>query len=380
VVEEQVLAHSPKVSGAGAEVEVIRSPDRFNAIGPEWDRLVDSCGIDRMFVSHTWFRTWWECFGADNDLHIVTVRSRGELVAVAPMMRTRASIYGFKAETLHAIYNPHTPRFDFVVAANQDPQVYEHIWHAIVATPCEAIILAQVQEGSGTIQAIDKLAKSDGWLTGQWVAPVSPFVSLGCDFETYYNNLRSGVRFNLKKRYERLRKLGPVDVEVVTEADAVDQAMRDGFRIEAAAWKGQQGTAMLSNAAVAEFYLSLAKREAALKRLRLTFLRVGGKRIAFNYLLQNRNKLYAVKIGYDPEYHAYSPGNMLLNLILKDAFGNGIQEYDLLGGDDAWKFEWTEKTREHRWLFLFRSRLRPRLLHHLKFGVVPAVKHVTGRK
>jgi CelD/BcsL family acetyltransferase involved in cellulose biosynthesis len=89
--------------------------------------------------------------------------------------------------------------------------------------------------------------------------------------------------------------------------------------------------------------------------------------------------LYAVKIGYDPEYHSYSPGNMLLNLILKDACANGIQEYDLLGGDDGWKFEWTEKTREHRWLFLFRNQLRPRLLHHLKFGVVPAVKQVTGR-
>src|SRR6185369_2302196 len=85
VVEEQVLAHSPKVSGAGAEVEVIRTFDRFNAIGAEWDRLVDKCGIDRMFVSHTWFRTWWESFGATNDLHVVTVRSRGELVAVAPM-------------------------------------------------------------------------------------------------------------------------------------------------------------------------------------------------------------------------------------------------------------------------------------------------------
>ena len=378
VVEEQVLAHS-SVNGASAQVEVIRTFDRFKAIGPEWDRLVDGCGIDCMFLSHTWFSTWWEAFGENNDLHIITVRNRGELVAVAPMMRTRASVYGIKTEALHAIYNPHTPRFDFIVAANQGPQVYERIWQMIAANNCEMVTLAQVQEGSETIQTIEKLAKTAGWLSGQWVAPVSPFVALGCEYETYFNGLRPGVRFNLTKRYARLRRLGHVDVEVVTEPHAVEEAMRDGLRIEAAAWKGEQGTAMLSNPAVAEFYLRLAKREAAVNQLRLTFLRVEGKRIAFNYLLQNRNKLYAVKIGYDPEYHSYSPGNMLLNLILKDACANGIQEYDLLGGDDDWKFEWTEKTREHRWLFLFRSRLRPRLLHHLKFGVVPAVKHVTGR-
>ena len=103
--------------------------------------------------------------------------------------------------------------------------------------------------------------------------------------------------------------------------------MADGLRIEAAAWKGEEGTAILSDPTVADFYIQLAKREADLGQLRLTFLRVGGKRIAFNYILQNGQKLYAVKIGYDPEYHAYSPGNMLLNLILKDACQHSIEEY-----------------------------------------------------
>jgi CelD/BcsL family acetyltransferase involved in cellulose biosynthesis len=89
--------------------------------------------------------------------------------------------------------------------------------------------------------------------------------------------------------------------------------------------------------------------------------------------------MYAVKIGYDPQYHAYSPGNMLLNLILQDACARGMEEYDLLGDDDDWKYEWTKETRRHRWLFLFRSRLRARLLYRLKFGVVPPLKRVWGR-
>ena len=131
---------------------------------------------------------------------------------------------------------------------------------------------------------------------------------------------------------------------------------------------------MISDLRVADFYTRLAKREADLGQLRLTFLRVAGERVAFTYLLQSASKLYAVKIGYDPRYHAYSPGNMLLNLILKDACHRGVTEYDLLGGDDEWKFEWTKETRGHRWLFLFRDRFRPRLLHHLKFALVPAAK------
>jgi CelD/BcsL family acetyltransferase involved in cellulose biosynthesis len=376
VVEEQVLTHSQKlaVSACPYQIEVIRDSDRFNSIAAEWDLLVDEWGIDRVFLSHAWFRTWWEAFGNNNELFVVTVRSSGRLVAAAPMMRTSASIYGFKATALHAIYNPHTPRYDFIVGDHQDVRLYEAIWETLVEQAhCDMIVLAQVPMESDTILSMEKLAKHGGWLTGQWMAPAAPYIRLA-DYSTFFQSLRSSSRFTLTKRYSRLNKVEPVEVEVVSDAARVDEAMQDGLRIEAAGWKGRQGTAMLSNPAVTQFYTRLAHREAELGQLRLTFLRTGGKRISFNYLLENRKKLYAVKIGYDPKYHAYSPGNMLLNLILKDACDRGIYEYDLLGGADEWKFEWTKESREHRWLFLFRNRLRARALHHLKFGVVPFVK------
>ncbi len=384
MVEEQVLAHTQslnEVEGAiplsASQVDVVRGVEEFNALAPDWNQLVDEWGSDRLFLSHAWFRTWWEAFGGSNQLHVVTVRSAGRLVAVAPMMRSRTSIYGLKAETLYAIYNPHTPRYDFIVGNNQDPRFYEAIWSELIAgDDYDLIVLAQIPEGSRTVSSIEKSAKRDGWLTGQWTAPASPFIPLSTDYEGFFNNLREGCRFNLTKRYARLRRIGLVDVEVVTARDAVDDAMRDGLRIEAAAWKGDMGTAMLSDPLVADFYMRLAKRQADLGQLRLTFLRVNGKRIAFNYLMEQRRKLYAVKIGYDPAYQAYSPGNMLLNLIVKDACARGIQEYDLLGGDDEWKFEWTKEKREHQWLFLFRDRLRSRALHYLKFGLVPALKSV----
>jgi CelD/BcsL family acetyltransferase involved in cellulose biosynthesis len=383
VVEEQILPHTQALSRAtdsSLQIEVVRDMERFNCIASEWDRLAHHCAADPLFLSHTWFQTWWESFGRGNELHVVTVRSRGELVAAAPMMRTQARIYGFAAAALHAIYNAHTPRYDFMVGRNQDPRLYEAIWNNLITEDrCDLIVLAQIPEQSRTIPSIDNLGNCHGWLRGQWMPPASPLIRLGCDYETFFATLGDGCRFNLTKRYARLRRLGPVDVEVVTDRQHVDGAMHDGLRIEAAAWKGENGTAMISDPCVADFYTRLARREADIGQLRLTFLRVAGERIAFTYLLQSSTKLYAVKIGYDPRYHAYSPGIMLLNLILKDACCRGVAEYDLLGGDDEWKFDWTKETRGHRWLFLFRNRLRPRMLHQLKFRLVPGLKGLCRR-
>ena len=172
--------------------------------------------------------------------------------------------------------------------------------------------------------------------------------------------------------------MGPVEVEVIAGRAAVREAMQDGLRIEAAAWKGNSGTAIASDPSVAEFYTRFAEREADLGRLRMTFLRVGNKRISFNYLLVARKTYYGVKIGYDPEYHSCSPGNALLNLILQDACARGANEYDFLGVDDTWKYDWTKDARRHLWLFLFKNQLGPRILHYVKFHVIPNVRRLMG--
>jgi CelD/BcsL family acetyltransferase involved in cellulose biosynthesis len=375
LVEEQVLTQAQELGHRRFQTEIVRDLQGFLALAPEWNRLAHQWAVDPMFLSHTWFQTWWEAFGAGKELHIVTVRERGQLLAVAPMMRTRTPIYGLKLDTIQAIYNPHTPRYDFIVGVNQDAQLYRAIWNTLrEEQQADAIVLTQIPNASRTISMIEELGKRDGWISGQWQAPPSPFISLLAGYDGFFNCLKSSSRYNLRKRHDRLKKKGVVDVEVIRNVEYVREAMIDGLRIEAAAWKGEQGTAIISDPAVAEFYVRLAEREADLQHVRLTFLRVGDKRIAFNYLLQHGKKLYGVKIGYDPAYHMYSPGNMLLNLVLQQACAEGIEEYDFLGADEQWKFEWTSKTREHRWLFLFRDRLPTRLLHRLKFNVAPALK------
>jgi CelD/BcsL family acetyltransferase involved in cellulose biosynthesis len=374
-VGEEVLGEVRQTGLDDLRIEVIADFEQFNSIAAEWDELVDRAGVERVFLSHAWLRTWWEAFGGGKELHVVTVRMAEKLVGAAPMMRSGEWIYGVKIDSVASMYNPHTPRFDFVVAKGLNEVVYGAIWnHLCHRTSCDMVVLRQIPDNSPTLPAVERLANADGWFSGQWITRPSPYIELNCEYEEVLSRLKGGYRYNLRKRYERLGKIGPIDVEVITERQHVREAMEDGLRIEAAAWKGKEGTAIESDAAVREFYVRLAERQAELGQLRLTFLRVGGKRISFNYVLCSQKKVYAVKIGYDPEYHSYSPGNMHLNLTLQDACAQGIREYDFLGVDDEWKLDWTRTMRGQRWLFLFRNRIRPRFLHYLKFNIVQTIK------
>ena len=375
MVEEQALTHTQEVAEQGLQIEAITDLSGFNAIAEEWDGLVDRSGIERLFASHAWLLTWWEAFGGNQQLHVLVLRNAGQLVGAVPMMRSKERFYGLKVDSLQSIYNPHTPRVDFIIAPGWADKVYRSVWNYLRhRTECELIVFRQVPDGSQTIPSMEAMAHADGWLCGQWIAPPSPYIPLNCTHDELLKRLKGGYRYNLRKRYERLGKIGPIDVEVITGRERVREAMQDGLRIEAAAWKGDSGTAIASDPAVTDFYIRLAEKKADADQLRLTFLRVGGKRISFSYILCSDNKLYGVKIGYDPEFHTYSPGNMLLNLILQDACPKGLSEYDFLGVNDEWKMDWTDTTRGHRWLFLFRNAIRSRALHYLKFSLVPNVK------
>src|SRR5262249_8662186 len=160
----------------------------------------------------------------------------------------------------------------------------------------------------------------------------------------------------------------------VSSRELLDQALEDGFRIEAAAWKGATGTAITSDPAVRLFYRRLAEQTADRGWLRLQFLRLNGRRIAFGYSLSYRNTLLLLKTGYNPEYRPYSPGHLLMWQVLRQASQEGVTEFDFLGADASWHADWTTHARPHAWLFVFGKGPWASLMHSTKFRLLAALR------
>jgi len=340
-----------------------------------WDRLVAASERRTPYMSHAWLTSWWESFGAENELRVFVVRSGEQWIAAAPMMVHRTTMYGVPIRRLEAFYNHHTPRCDFPIS-DHNPEVYRLLWRQMSDPDAswDAVVLQQFSDDSPALNNFEAMAANEGWRTGRWIGPPSPFIPLDCDFDALFQRLRPREKSNLRKRFSRLSAIAPLQLEIVRSFSEVGDAMQDGMQIEAAAWKAQAGTAIVSNPQVRSFYTNYAERAAEAGELRLCFLRLGGKRIAFFYLLDSGGVIYALKLGYDPEYQRYSPGHMLLMLILKAACHDGCREFDFQGTAERWKLVWTTQSRRYPWLFMFRDRWRSRLLHRAKFVVLPAVR------
>ncbi|WP_437114497.1 GNAT family N-acetyltransferase [Streptomyces glaucescens] len=72
----------------GCTAEVVTDEAAFAALGPAWTRLYRRCGTATPFQTHAWLHAWWRSYGRRGRLRVVLVRSGGDLVAAAPLMRT----------------------------------------------------------------------------------------------------------------------------------------------------------------------------------------------------------------------------------------------------------------------------------------------------
>jgi CelD/BcsL family acetyltransferase involved in cellulose biosynthesis len=356
-------------------VEVVGDRNSLLAIGREWDALVTRAGIEHPFLSHDWVRTWWECFGADNELYILAVRSGEDLIGLAPLMRTRTRAYGVPIRRLEFVANVHTPRFDFIVGERAE-EVYVAILDYIQTQGprWDILMLPELTESSRTEVQLRRLAKARSLRTGVWIAGTSPRIPLVGSFDAFQAALSSKRRSSLRRYMRHLAALGAISIEEVSDLDRLSKAMADGLRLEAAGWKGDAGTAIAESESLERFYTLIAERAARSGTLSLLFLKTDEKRIAFAYCLRNRSTLYVLKTGYDPEYAAYSPFNVLMTLAIESAFNKGFETLDLLGGDDPWKRAWTHECIERRWLYLYCTTVRARVLYHLKFTLLPRLK------
>lgn len=355
-------------------IQTVTTPAGLQALETEWNDLLIRAGIPHPFLTHEWVRTWWECFGKDAQLHIVVARDGERAVAIAPLMRETVWRYGLRVRQLRLLCNDHTPRFDFLAESQEACQA---LWRHLASSGqarWDVLQLQQISATSATGLEMQRMADVHGHRCGRWPASVSPFVALHGSWDEYFAGRSYQHRKKIRAKFRHLRETGPFELETVTGGDRLAGALESGLAIEAAAWKEHTGTAIRSDPAVTAFYARLAERFAARGWLELQFLSVNGQRIAFAYDLRYEQRLYRLKIGYDPAYGRCSPSQLLCALTLERAFAEGLVECDFLGEDEPWKRAWATGDRPHEWLFICPPRLRPRLFHYAKFHLTPWLK------
>ncbi|HUE75539.1 MAG TPA: GNAT family N-acetyltransferase [Chloroflexota bacterium] len=91
----------------------------FSQLATSWDALLAQSRRPLLFTSLLWQSTWWEAFGADASLHILTLRDDG----YDPEYQRQSVGLLFKALTVHEAIERGRRVFDFLQGA--EPYKYD---------------------------------------------------------------------------------------------------------------------------------------------------------------------------------------------------------------------------------------------------------------
>jgi len=365
----------------GWQVELIKDGVAgLDRIHDEWSRLCVRSEDDLLFSRPEWVRAYATFQIDPSELRILTARLDGSLEAVLPLAARRVRLSGLPARRLRGATSVNTWSFDLVRAAGDtgDAAVAAIARHLSRLRGWDVLELPDIPEG-GSADGLAARAAEAGHRVGTVEVMRSPCLRVdGWDGDAEWfvkglsRNFRSVMRRALKRTRDKL------EVERLEQADPA--ALERFIALEAAGWKGREGSAIGSEEKATAYFRTLVTAAEQWGAFALHFLRHEGKTIAAQCGVIHRGRYFLMKIAHDEEARQLAPGHLITHAVLEDCAARGLESYHFTANPDEWKRKWTPDSVVHRSHYVFRRGVYGRVLHFAKFGAAPRLKKLLRRE
>jgi CelD/BcsL family acetyltransferase involved in cellulose biosynthesis len=336
-----------------------------------WDALAARNPWSTPFSSWAFQRAWWDAYAANaHDETVVVCPSSpgGEPIAIVPLMHrhevepgdelTQTKLrHGGSPDltpvppTATAIFFGASYHADYATIL-ADPADLPRVADAVVASladrpdlePWDVVDLRRLRCGDPAADALAgglrAHAASEGWTVDVEREDVCPVVTLpvGADIETYLGSLSKKTRHEIRRKVRRAEGVGPIRLEA--SADPLAD-LETFIELHQKRW-GVDG--LFPDTPGGDQSRVLVRRMFELcgadGPIRLSFLRVGDKRIAAGIHIEDANGYQYYNAGIDPDAFDLSPGVLLVYAYIRQALERGISRFDFLRGDEPYKYEW----------------------------------------
>ncbi len=270
---------------------------------------------------------------------VATVHERGDLAALCPFALKR--VRGVNRRVMLGVDFHHEPMD--LLARDADALADLAGGLARDAVPVE---FGRLPADSPAIPALSRAFRKR-WMVVTRRLPNSPFITLDPSWEEPESHLNARRRSDLRRARRRAERLGEVTSEIrCPEPGEVDALLDEALEVEARSWKREAKTAILCDPQEEAFIRGYAAAACPEGVLRLGFLRIDGQAVAMQIAMVAGGGYWLLKVGYDDEFAACSPGILLLRDSIAQAATAGLRSFEFLGRSEPWIGAWTEQERE----------------------------------
>ncbi|NPV45585.1 MAG: GNAT family N-acetyltransferase [Armatimonadetes bacterium] len=332
------------------DIEVVRDVEQFAALKDEWNDLLERSATRHIFLTHQWHYTWWEHFGTGNEgLLILLARDNGRLMGIAPLRRQRQRVKGLPLfRVLTFLLGYEADYRDFLLQEGMEWELLEVFLQYLKSDVegWQALKLQGVHGDSVTNQVLPVVARQQGLAQHGQMGASCPYIALPPTYDEFLGRMSRSTRRKFEQKLRKLgREQGTISLEVHCGSDVTSKDMDDFLHLHEQSWATRGGSRAICASSTAAFHRELV---AAMKETPWPFvsrLCVGDRTAAIIYGYVVHGVFYDYLPGSDPAFEQYSVGAQALMLTVEWGITAGWREFDLLRGDERYKFHFTRHLR-----------------------------------
>ena len=325
------------------KLEIIQSEQEWEALSDAWNKLLSRSINNVPFLRHEFLFAWWQHRGGgewstEDQLYLIVGRDQDdELVAALPLFISKNHagkpvLIGLGSHEIS----------DFLDLLSL-PEVLDEFLDGVLAhltTPdapkWDAMTLFNLLEDSPSLPALARAAQKHGLSFSQERLQPSPSIALPDNFDAYLESLDGRYRREMvRKMRNALRYFIPVTISKVGPEDDLSAAMEDFF----AMMREEPDKQAFLSAEMAAQMEAVARAAFENGWLDLRFMVVGREKAAgyFNFIYNNQVWVY--NSSRAEKFSSISPGIALMGMLIEEAIEAGYSDFDLMRGDEGYKYQ-----------------------------------------
>ncbi|HEX9495138.1 MAG TPA: GNAT family N-acetyltransferase [Candidatus Limnocylindria bacterium] len=294
------------------------------ALGPAWSALAATRQPPSIFLTPEWIAV----ARAHEPSAPITLSVGDPSRGIAALARETDGTITFAGGQL-------TDEQDVVAGPGDEADVAAAVARWVAGQRPPRVRLEYVPEDRPTLDAFERFLGEAGYRVARARQTVSPILELPGDYESYVQSLGKKERHELRRKVRRLESAGSASFRFASAAER--GAVLDRFFELHRLSRGEKAGFMTPD--VERFFRDAADELAPRDRLRLGVLSFDGADAAvlFGFALGNVIALY--NAAYDPGLASLSVGIVSHAWAIREAIARGYTTYDLLRGDEPYKYD-----------------------------------------
>lgn len=311
--------------GAAADIQV--TEETIESLSRLRKSVGSGLNWNSPFALPGWMAAWLGCCRGDHEVRIAAFRCGGKLLGIAPLLQ--------KDRKAGLIGSPDLCDYlDFPVAKKGPQAFYRALLPYLSECGIRQMEIGPLREDSPALRDIPGTAAEDGWLVSEAAEEASYEMTLPGTWAAYLSGLKGKQRHEVRRKLRRLSEIAEFRLRLVESPQELPQEL-DTF-LDLFRQSREDKNDFLTGRRLA-FFRRVTANMAAEGMLRLYFLDIDGRPAACALCFQDAETLYLYNSGYDRQFATLSVGQVCTFLTIREGIAKGLQCYNFLKGDEAYK-------------------------------------------